>query len=55
MATSALKPTSAQLAFELNALFFVANFALYLRHDAQAIERARKAVETRLDMLRPVS
>jgi AcrR family transcriptional regulator len=42
----------AQLAFELNALFFGANFAFYLRNDEQAIERARKAVESRLEMLR---
>ena len=45
----------AQLAFELNALFFGANFSFYLRHDEHAIERARKAVETRLDMLRVAS
>lgn len=44
-----------QLAFELNALFFGANFAFYLRNDEQAIERARLAVETRLDMLRTAS
>jgi len=42
----------AQLAFELNALFFGANFAFYLRNDEQAIERARNAVEARLDTLR---
>jgi AcrR family transcriptional regulator len=41
-----------QLAFELNALFFGANFAFYLRNDEQAIERARRAVESRLDALR---
>ncbi|MGZ5474030.1 MAG: TetR/AcrR family transcriptional regulator [Thermoanaerobaculia bacterium] len=44
-----------QLAFELNALFFGANFSFYLRNDEQAIERARQAVETRLDMLRTAS
>jgi AcrR family transcriptional regulator len=42
----------AQLAFELNALFFGANFSFYLRHDEQAIERARRAVESRLESLR---
>ena len=42
----------AQLAFELNALFFGANFSFYLRHDQQAIEKARQAVEARLDALR---
>jgi AcrR family transcriptional regulator len=41
-----------QLAFELNALFFGANFAFYLRHDEQAIARARRAVEARLESLR---
>jgi hypothetical protein len=41
-----------QLAFELNALFFGANFSFYLRNDEHAIERARKAVEARLDMMR---
>ena len=44
-----------QLAFELNALFFGANFSFYLRNDEQAIERARLAVETRLDLLRTPS
>lgn len=42
----------AQLAFELNALFFGANFSFYLRNDKQAIERAQRAVEARLDALR---
>ena len=41
-----------QLAFELNALFFGANFAYYLRNDEQALERAQRAVESRLDALR---
>lgn len=48
----------AQLAFELNALFFGANFAYYLRDDKQALERAQRAVEARLEGLRitaPVS
>jgi AcrR family transcriptional regulator len=42
----------AQLAFELNSLFFGANFAFYLRDDQQAIERAERAVRTRLEALR---
>lgn len=41
-----------QLSFELNSLFFGANFAFYLRDDDQAIERARKAVMDRLEGLR---
>ena len=42
----------AQLAFELNSLFFGANFSFYLRDDHQAIERAERAVLTRLEALR---
>ncbi len=42
----------AQLAFELNSLFFGANFAFYLRDDQQAIERAERAVLTRLQALK---
>ena len=42
----------AQLSFELNSLFFGANFSYYLRDDAQAIERARNAVVGRLEALR---
>lgn len=38
----------AQLAFELNALFFGANFAYNLRHDEKAFARAQKAIEQRL-------
>jgi AcrR family transcriptional regulator len=41
-----------QLAFELNSLFFGANFAFYLRDDQQAIERAERAVLTRLEALK---
>jgi AcrR family transcriptional regulator len=41
-----------QLAFELNALFFGANFACYLRDDARAVDRAEKAVVGRLEALR---
>jgi AcrR family transcriptional regulator len=42
----------AQLAFELNALFFGANFACQLRNDPQALDRAEKAIEWRLQSLR---
>jgi AcrR family transcriptional regulator len=42
----------AQLSFELNSLFFGANFSFYLRDDRQAIERAERAVRTRLEALR---
>jgi AcrR family transcriptional regulator len=42
----------AQLAFELNSMFFGANFSFYLRDDRQAIERAERAVRTRLEGLR---
>lgn len=42
----------AQLAFELNALFFGANFACQLRSDPRALDRAEKAIETRLESLR---
>ena len=39
---------SAQLAFELNAFFFGANFAIQLRSDRDALARAEKAIEARL-------
>ena len=42
----------AQLAFELNALFFGANFAYNLRHDEEAFARARRAIEQRLESVR---
>ncbi len=42
----------AQLAFEINALFFGANFALQLRQDRKAIDRAQLAIENRLSALR---
>ncbi|HET8796196.1 MAG TPA: TetR/AcrR family transcriptional regulator, partial [Thermoanaerobaculia bacterium] len=42
----------AQLAFELNALFFGANFAVHLRGDEQALDRAHRAVRSRLEALR---
>ena len=41
-----------QLAFELNALFFGANFAWNLRHDAKAFARAQRAIEERLSGVR---
>lgn len=42
----------AQLAFELNALFFGANFSYYLRGDKKALERAEKAIMARLEGLK---
>ncbi len=42
----------AQLAFELNSLFFGANFAHYLRNDTLALEKAERAVRSRLEALR---
>lgn len=42
----------AQLSFEINALFFGANFAHNMWHDKKAIDRAKKAVEQRLESLR---
>jgi AcrR family transcriptional regulator len=42
----------AQLAFELNALFFGANFSYHLRGDVTAIDKAEKAVLQRLESLR---
>jgi AcrR family transcriptional regulator len=42
----------AQLAFELNSLFFGANFSYYLRNDTLALEKAERAVRTRLEALR---
>lgn len=44
----------ADLAFELNSLFFGANFAFYLRDDEEAIDRAGRAVRARLEALRTV-
>jgi AcrR family transcriptional regulator len=41
-----------QLAFELNSLFFGANFSYHLRNDAQALEKAYRAVRARLEALR---
>lgn len=44
----------AQLAFEINAIFFGANFSYQLRGDKKALERAMEAIETRLESLRVV-
>jgi AcrR family transcriptional regulator len=41
-----------QLAFELNALFFGANFAWNLRHDKKAFARAERALTERLEAAR---
>jgi len=41
-----------QIAFEVNALFFGANFAYHLRKDKRSLERARIAIEQRLEGLR---
>ena len=41
-----------QLAFELNALFFGANFSRYLRNDERAVLLAARAIEARLKALR---
>jgi AcrR family transcriptional regulator len=45
----------AQLAFEINALFFGANFSYQLRGDRKALERAMEAIEARLESLRVVT
>ena len=49
-----LDPTidPAQLAFEVNALFFGANFGYHLRGDATAIDKAERAMLARLESLR---
>ena len=41
-----------QIAFEINSLFFGANFAYQLRGDKKALERANRAIEARLEGLR---
>jgi AcrR family transcriptional regulator len=41
----------AQLAFELNALFFGANFSSQLRKDPDTLRRAETAIESRLEAL----
>jgi hypothetical protein len=40
-----------QLSFELNALFFGANFAYQLRNDKKSLARATAAIESRLEAL----
>jgi AcrR family transcriptional regulator len=42
----------AQLAFELNSLFFGANFSFNLQHDPKVFDRARHAIELRLESVR---
>jgi len=44
-----------QLAFELNALFFGANFAWNLRHDEKAFARAERAIRERLEASRVIA
>jgi len=46
------KVEPAQLAFELNAFFFGANFSFNLQHDKKAFERAKKAITRRLEGIR---
>jgi AcrR family transcriptional regulator len=41
-----------QLAFEINAIFFGANFSYQMRDDKRAIGRAWKAIENRLESVR---
>jgi AcrR family transcriptional regulator len=41
-----------QLAFEINAIFFGANFSFQMRDDKRAIGRAWKAIEHRLESVR---
>ncbi|HXE46873.1 MAG TPA: TetR/AcrR family transcriptional regulator [Ramlibacter sp.] len=41
-----------QLAFEINSLFFGANFDYQLRGEKKSLERATRAIEQRLDSLR---
>lgn len=42
----------AQIAFEINAIFFGANFAYNMHHDKRVIERAWAAIESRLESVR---
>ena len=44
-----------QLAFEINAIFFGANFSYQMRDDKRAISRAWKAIEDRLEAVRTPS
>ncbi|MGH9420464.1 MAG: TetR family transcriptional regulator C-terminal domain-containing protein, partial [Thermoanaerobaculia bacterium] len=41
-----------QLAFEINAIFFGANFSYQMRDDKRAISRAWKAIGSRLESAR---
>lgn len=41
-----------QIAFEINSLFFGANFSYLLRDDKRALDRAMKGIEDRLENLR---
>jgi AcrR family transcriptional regulator len=43
---------AAQLAFELNSIFFGANFAYQLRNDPAALRHAARAIEERIESLR---
>ena len=43
---------AAQIAFEMNALFFGANFSYQMRNEKDALDRAWTAIETRLSGLR---
>jgi AcrR family transcriptional regulator len=42
----------AQVAFEINAIFFGANFSYNLRHDKRALQRAERAIEARIESIR---
>ena len=44
-----------QLAFEINAIFFGANFSYQLRGDKKSIDRAMTAIEARLESVRLVT
>jgi len=44
---------AAQVAFEMNAIFFGANFSYNLRQDNKALERAERAIAARLESLTP--
>ena len=46
------KVDAKQLAFEINSLFFGANFDYQLRGEKKSLERATRAIEQRLDALR---
>ena len=46
------KVDPAQLAFELNSLFFGANFSLHLLGDTKALDRAAAAVRERIEAIR---